>query len=205
MIHVMSDQDHPSDDLFRREMGGVKPLGASPRVRLQKNAESGLALEARRRAAVSEQQRDRFGLSTELREALDPYMPVEFKRPGVQNGVFRKLKQGRYQQDARLDLHRMDVEQARREVYEFIRQARQYDLRNLIIIHGRGNHSQSREAVLKSYINQWLPELEPVQAFCSAQPRHGGVGAVYVLLKKSEQSRQDNRDRFSRGRSESPY
>ena len=38
--------------------------------------------------------------------------------------------------------------------------------------------------VLKGYVNQWLRDLEPVQAFHSAQPQHGGTGAVYVLLSR---------------------
>jgi hypothetical protein len=39
-----------------------------------------------------------------------------------------------------------------------------------------------------------------VQAFHSAQPRHGGTGAVYVLLRKSERQKQLNRERFLKGR-----
>jgi hypothetical protein len=39
-----------------------------------------------------------------------------------------------------------------------------------------------------------------VQAFHSAQPQHGGTGAVYVLLRKSEEKKQENRERFLRGR-----
>lgn len=42
--------------------------------------------------------------------------------------------------------------------------------------------------------------MDEVQAFCSAQPHHGGMGAVYVLLGKSERKKQENRDRISRGR-----
>ena len=45
-----------------------------------------------------------------------------------------------------------------------------------------------------------LPDLDEVQAFASAQPQHGGLGAVYVLLGKSEKKKQENRDRLSRGR-----
>ena len=131
---------------------------------------------------------------------LDPYYYLEFKRPGVQNGVFRKLKQGKYLYEARLDLHRMTVEQARKEVFDFIKTAMGYDLRSLIIIHGKGSHSDTNAALLKSYVNHWLPDIDDVQAFCSAQKQHGGLGAVYVLLKKSDQKKQENRERLSRGR-----
>ena len=70
-----------------------------------------------------------------------------------------------------------------------------------IIIHGKGQSNKAAQAKLKSYVNRWLPDLPEVQAFCSAQPQHGGVGAAYVLLAKSERKKQENRDRISKGRS----
>ncbi|HET8706021.1 MAG TPA: Smr/MutS family protein, partial [Pseudomonadales bacterium] len=40
-----------------------------------------------------------------------------------------------------------------------------------------------REPILKSSVNHWLRQLPQVLAFCSAQPKDGGLGAVYVLVK----------------------
>ena len=156
---------------------------------------------AARRAAATAQSNARNFLSTSEIELLDPYYVLEFKREGVQNGVFRRLKQGKYAIEARLDLHKMTVEQARLQVFEFIREAMKADLRTIMIVHGRGHHSESTGAVLKSYVNRWLPEMEEVQGFCSAQPQHGGAGAVYIMLRKSEKKKQENRDRLARGRS----
>ncbi|PID54684.1 MAG: hypothetical protein CR978_02335 [Gammaproteobacteria bacterium] len=45
-----------------------------------------------------------------------------------------------------------------------------------------------------------MQELPAVMAFHSAQARHGGTGAVYVLLQKSEQKKRENRERFMKGR-----
>lgn len=193
----MSEAD---DKLFRDEVAGVQPIAAPDRVRLNRSPVSALAVEARRAAAVRELERDGNFLALDHVTMLDPYYPLEFKRAGVQNGVFRKLKQGRYAMDARLDLHRMTVALAREEVFRFIREAHHYDLRNVMIVPGRGNHSNAPEAVLKSYVNHWLPEFDEVQAFCSATPQHGGTGAVYVMLKKSERQKQENRAQFNRGR-----
>jgi hypothetical protein len=53
---------------------------------------------------------------------------------------------------------------------------------------------------LKGYVQHWLQELEEVQAFHSAQPVHGGTGAVYVLLRKNLQKKRENRERFLKGR-----
>lgn len=193
----MSDTD---DKLFRDELADVQPLQASPKVALNRSPVSALATAARREAAQRELDAERNFLALDNVEMLDPYYPLEFKRSGVQHGVFRKLRQGKYAMDARLDLHRMTAERAREEVFHFIREALVYDLRNILIVPGRGTHNKSQEAVLKSYLNKWLPEFEEVQAFCSAIPAHGGTGAVYVMLKKSEKRKQENRDRFNRGR-----
>lgn len=195
-----SDGPAADDRLFREELEGVQPLQAPARVALNRSPISELATAARREAAQRELDQERNFLALDHVEMLDPYYPLEFKRPGVQHGVFRKFKQGRYPMDARLDLHRMTAERARDEVFQFIREALAYDLRNVLIVPGRGSHSQSQEAILKSYVNKWLPEFEEVQAFCSALPAHGGTGAVYVMLKKSERRKQENRDHFNRGR-----
>lgn len=193
----MSDAD---EKLFRDELQGVQRLQLPARVALNRSPVSDLAIAARREAAQRELDTERNFLTLDHVDILDPYYPLEFKRPGVQHGVFRRLKQGKYPMDARLDLHRLTAEQARDEVFGFIREAVAYDLRNVMIVSGRGNHSNSPEAILKSYVNKWLPEFDEVQAFCSAVPSHGGTGAVYIMLKKSEKKKQENRDRFNRGR-----
>lgn len=197
-----SAQESFLSELGADELAGLRKLRSEQRVALNKSPVSELAVAAARDAAVRDLEHDKNFLGLDIAELLDPYYPLEFKRPGVQNGVFRKLKQGKYAMDARLDLHRMTVEKAREEVFNFIRDAVKYDLRNVMLVPGRGTHSQSAEAILKSYVNKWLPEFEQVQAFCSAQPQHGGTGAVYVMLKKSERESEKNRVAFSRGRTE---
>lgn len=192
--------DDSDDDLFLSEMGDVEPIKVQKKVALKRDRQSALAAEARREAATRQIARDANHLVSDHVELLDPYYPLDFKRGGVQHGVYKKLKQGKYPAEARLDLHRMTVDTARKEVFEFIRESAKYDLRSLIIVHGKGTHSQSEGATLKSYVNRWLPDMDEVQAFCSAQPQHGGLGAVYVLLRKSERKKQENRDRITRGR-----
>jgi DNA-nicking Smr family endonuclease len=36
--------------------------------------------------------------------------------------------------------------------------------------------------VLKASVQQWLAQWDAVLAFVTAQRRHGGTGAIYVLL-----------------------
>ncbi len=202
MNYEMNDEE----DLFSREMAGVQRLRREPRVALKSDPRGGKdsSLELRRRAAVRAGEYDRNNLSEEGIEPLDPWYVLDFKRPGVQNGVFRKLKQGRYEIDARLDLHRMTAARARRELFDFIQEAERLGLRAVMLVHGKGEGKaeHERSSVLKGCVNHWLRELDVVQAFHSAQPRHGGTGAAYVLLRKSEAKKRENRERFMKGRRE---
>jgi DNA-nicking Smr family endonuclease len=194
------DKEQEDSD-FLREMADVQPMQREDRVRL-KREDVNAAVAARREAAVTGAVNDGNPLLDEGVAPLDPWYVLEFKRPGIQNGVFRKLKQGRYDAEARLDLHRMSVRRARREIFDFIRECHALGLRSVLIVHGKGERSPDRDAVgvLKGFVNHWLKDLEPVQAFHSAQPAHGGTGAVYVLLSKSEAKKRENREKFMRGR-----
>ena len=128
---------------------------------------------------------------------VDPFDEIAFKRDGVQTGVYRKLRLGRYPQEATLDLHRMTVREAREAVWRFVHDAQRAGLRSVIITHGRGDRSET-PGRLKSYVAHWLPTLSAVLAFHSAQRHHGGYGACYVLLRKNAEKRQDNRERHAR-------
>ena len=193
-----------SDDDFSEAMTDVVPLKRERRVGLspktQNNRDS--SLEHRRRAAEQLPEKDRNTLSDKEIAPLDAWYVLEFKRPGIQNGVFRKLKQGRYEAQSRLDLHRMTAEVARREIFDFIEESYRFGLRSVLIIHGKGESKADKErsSILKGSVDHWLRELPIVQAFHSAQPRDGGTGAVYVLLRKSEDAKRENREKFSKGR-----
>ncbi len=185
------------DFLFQQAMTDVEPLRRAERVALKKDAADTEALRARRESAAAEDPQVN-PLADEGVVPRDSWYVLSFKRPGVQNGVFRKLKQGRYEAEARLNLHRMGFERARREIYEFVQQAQELGMRSVQIVHGKGENSSSveQQSIIKGGVDHWLRELEIVQAFHSARPQHGGTGAVYVLLRKSEAAKQRNRERF---------
>jgi len=192
----------PKDkEIFMQEMSDVAPLKRDARVVLtsKNQSVSDASVAHRRAAAITGAEVDRNILTQEGIEPLDPWYVLEFKRPGIQNGVFRKLKQGRYEAEARLDLHRMSVAKARRELFQFVEDCHQLGLRSVLLIHGKGETPSERgkSSILKGCTDHWLRELEIVQAFHSAQARHGGTGAVYILLRKSEEKKRENRERFS--------
>ncbi len=196
----MSDRESErEDDLFEQEMAGVKPITTDRAQRVPTATSPSLAQLARRAAAMGETVLDPNKLTTDYLEMVDAHDVLGFKRSGVQEGVYRKLRLGKYEAEAVLDLHRKTVEQSRNEVFEFVRDCSRLGLRSVMILHGKGEQSNP-PALLKSYVNKWLPELPQVMAFHSAQRHHGGSGAMYILLKKNEAKKQENRERHLRGR-----
>ncbi len=105
-----------------------------------------------------------------------------FHRAGLQSPVLRKLRRGQYRVQAELDLHGLNVAEAKNVLREFLVEALQRQLRCVRIIHGKGLRSGHRGPVLKSAVSGVLGRTAAVVAYVSARPVDGGTGAVYVLL-----------------------
>lgn len=180
------------ESLFRDAMGDVTPL---------KDCASTQWLRApSTKAPRSSQPEDRPEnfLTRGFLDIIPLTQPLEFKAEGIQQGVVDKLRLGKYSLDASLNLLRQPVETCRQSLFSFMLEARKQGLRNVLIIHGKGRDDESHANIVRSYVARWLQQFEDVQAFCMAQPQHGGAGALYVGLRKTEQARLDNRERHAK-------
>jgi DNA-nicking Smr family endonuclease len=182
--------------LFRQETADVVPLEPSGQAIAPQRATPTPGQIYRREAAQRNESFDENALPTAFVEFVHPEAVISFKRGGIQNGVFRKLQHGGYEIEAMLDLHGMTVEQARREVFRFIQDCLHYEVRSALISHGKGRRNKDQRPLLKSYLARWLPLFPEVMAFHSAQKCHGGAGAVYLLLRKSEKQKQKTREKL---------
>lgn len=187
------------EDSFGDLIGGenITPVKAEQRVPIQPVKKDARTLEERRLAATAEAPRVDDPLASAPPDMLGPLDLMSFKRPGVQNGVFRNLRLGKYALDARLDLHGLSVDRARQEVYQFIKDCMASDVRVALVTHGKGE-GREQPAILKSNVAHWLTQLTEVLAYHSAQKHHGGYGATYVLMKKSDRKKQETREQHSR-------
>lgn len=186
---------------FQDEMKGVRPLKAKKKVEVVKDKIPEPSLIHRRQMAVKVDKGSDNHLTEEIIDLVHPLDVLEYRTDGVSLGVYRNLKRGQYPIDARLDLHRKKMVEARKEVFQFIRDCQKYDVRSAIILHGKGELSEPK-AFLKSCVNTWLKQIPEVLAFHTAQKHHGGVGALYVLIKKSERKKQENKIQYNKGRVE---
>ncbi|MDA8561695.1 Smr/MutS family endonuclease [Gammaproteobacteria bacterium] len=107
---------------------------------------------------------------------------IQFNKSGLQNKTIRNLKNGKYNIEAKLDLHNMTTEEAKNSLSNFLTNCINNNIRYALVIHGKGK--SNTKPILKNKINNWLRQTNQVLAFCTAISKHGGTGAVYLLLRK---------------------
>ena len=97
-----------------------------------------------------------------------------------------KIKKGQYKIDITVDLHHKN----QNEAYNFLKyqiiKAINENLRLLLVISGKGN--QKQPSILRESLPKWLasPEIAPyIVYYTNAIPKHGGLGAFYVLIKRN--------------------
>ncbi|MBB3229889.1 DNA endonuclease SmrA [Halomonas stenophila] len=191
------------DDLdFRALVGEVRPLrrGTDRADAGRRHSGPSEAQLARRESAAGGDE-GRDMLSDDFVDLVPPFDPLAFRRDGIQQGVMDRLRHGGYPVQASLHLLRRPLEECRRALPAFLREAWEHDLRSVLIIHGRGREIDSPPNVLRSYLAKWLPTFEEVQAFASASQADGGLGATWVMLRKSNRARAANRERQQKRRS----
>lgn len=178
--------DEPQSDLsdFQRAVADVSPL-QSDRAELKRKGVPTPSESQQYRRQAAEQENETFvdGLSTTAVEIIESEQDMLFVSPGVQLRQMKKLRRGHIPWQAGLDLHGYTLDQAREELSRFIRDCEARGLRCALVVHGKSYSQPGQPALMKSHVNDWLRQLSPVLAFCSAQPVDGGAGAVYVLIK----------------------
>jgi len=99
--------------------------------------------------------------------------------------ITRLLHGGHFTIQDHIDLHGLNVTNAKKCFDNFMRNALATRKKGLLVVHGRGLSSPV-EPVLKYKVYRWLtsgPWRKWVIAFASARACDGGAGATYLLLR----------------------
>ena len=107
-------------------------------------------------------------------------------RPKKHNSGIKKI--GKKGLRKTIDLHGMVSEDAERELVRAMEECRRKGIKELLIIHGWGQHSNPSEGgVLKKLVRECLEYRYAlaVRGFKTALPKDGGEGATLVTLKSS--------------------
>ena len=121
---------------------------------------------------------------------------------GFDRRTEQRLMRGKVEIEGRLDLHGMNLEEARMRLLDFIASRRAQGLRLVLVITGKGAspfashtlhgrdhfYAPEREGRLRRQLPEWLHEAgfrAHVTGFQPAHPKHGGGGAFYVKLRRN--------------------
>jgi len=154
-----------SDKVLLTESNKPKPYPKSPTVNMEEHLSS-----------ADEFDIEKVGIEDSL----------SFMVPGLQHNVLKKLRKGQFGVDAEIDLHGLSSNAAKQQLLHFLHNSVEDGCRCVHIVHGKGYRSADNHPVLKNNLNVWLRQHKDVQAFCSAPPKDGGTGAVFVLLQLSK-------------------
>ncbi|MHC8441238.1 MAG: Smr/MutS family protein [Candidatus Eutrophobiaceae bacterium] len=113
--------------------------------------------------------------------ALASTTDLLFKRDGLQDKVFRRLKKGDIPIVAELDLHGYTYPEASDKVNVFINRRHNAERSAVLIIYGKGLRSAEGKSVLRGQVLEMLRKDTRVLAYC---PDGNNTGAARVLLRK---------------------
>lgn len=123
-------------------------------------------------------------------------------REPVERGAERKVRRGRVEIDARIDLHGETAARARQMLLAFLSRAAMKGHQTVLVITGKGAAARAEDTrrfepwqpdapslpgVLRRSLPLWLAEPEfavLVSGYAPAHARHGGSGAWYVMLRR---------------------
>ena len=110
------------------------------------------------------------------------------RRAGLDPKAFKQLGKGQIPYEHAIDLHGHVEDEAWASLMDFLRQGYQENCRCLLVVHGKGKGYgvQGDMGLIKSQICTWLEGCGAVLAYHTTLPKHGGSGAVYVLLRRNK-------------------
>ena len=105
--------------------------------------------------------------------------------PAIERKAITSLRKGDVSIAAKIDLHGMTQERAFDALMHFIPASQGARRCVVLVVTGKG---RGGDGVLKQNVPSWLnhPTLRPyVLGFDVAHPKHGGDGALYVMIRKA--------------------
>jgi DNA-nicking Smr family endonuclease len=119
-----------------------------------------------------------------------PHRPIGAH--GLDTSWDRKLAKGQASPDFTLDLHGCTLDAAHGRLLHGLTQAKAMHARLVLLVTGRPRPADpadrtSRRGAIRAKVIDWLAASEhahDIAAIRGAHPRHGGQGALYIILKR---------------------
>ena len=109
---------------------------------------------------------------------------ISGRAPGVNRAQITELRRGQVRPEDSLDLHGQTAAQAEAALARFLLDAAGLRRRCVLVIHGRGLHSDGVAILRDTVIGELVGNLSGlVHAFATAAKSDGGAGATYVMVR----------------------
>ena len=109
---------------------------------------------------------------------------------GMDGASSKKLRAGKFDVEAILDLHGMTQQSAYLSLQRFIQTSVLNQFRTILVITGKGSEGRG---VLRNQFPEWLKTdafAQHILAFGQAQAKNGGSGAFYIRLRRNRGARK---------------
>ena len=125
--------------------------------------------------------------------AVTPPIARRAPAPGnLDGGWDKRLKRGEVQPDLTLDLHGHGLDAAYRRLMDGVAQARAIEARTILLVTGKPRPVDAadrgtRRGAIRAKVLDWLaasPHHDAIAAVRRAHIRHGGDGALYIVLRR---------------------
>ena len=117
---------------------------------------------------------DKFGTVDKDEISRQRELRTKLERPSF----LRSLKP-----QAQVDLHNLTQDEAWRKLDAFVADCRAKGLKKVLIIHGKGNHTQNGEPVLGAMVRHYIECDERLGQWGHPDRAGGGSGATWVIIK----------------------
>lgn len=111
---------------------------------------------------------------------------------GMDRRTAQRLRRGKLDVEATLDLHGHTQAAAHRTLERFLQDGYMTGTRTVLVITGKGDRLGGKPGVLRGAVPRWFNEMpmrQWVAGFSYAAPKDGGDGALYVRLKRRKPPR----------------
>lgn len=118
--------------------------------------------------------------------------PARVPAAVLDSGWERRIRSGALSPDMTIDLHGHSLSAAHARLHQALATALARDVRVVLVVTGKppktgGVGRDSRRGAIRGEIGHWLetsPYADRVASVRLAHPRHGGEGAIYVILRR---------------------
>lgn len=106
----------------------------------------------------------------------------------------RQIKRGALAPEMSIDLHGHSLSAAHVRLDRALAEARMRDVRVLLVVTGKPrkmaeNAGSGQRGAIRAEIGHWLdssPHADAIASVRNAHPRHGGDGALYIILRRKK-------------------